>query len=195
MNTESPAPKKRWRYVKRCSDQTGEITSIYRTRGFDIEVLRDGRWTPADYRSWFHVREDPDYEWLTRQETSNLLNFLRTGQEGLPRRLDLQPTERYKKWKCPDCQTFTVVPIVIGLPGAEDMEAEAEGHIILQGCIVYGDEPDQPIACTQCGWFGEALRGKRVRQLSAPRAFQEPERSGTDHLDAPSVSSRRSKGR
>lgn len=161
----------RWRYAKRSDHFSGDIVSLFRVRGLNVQILREGNWEAANYRRWFDIIEDPEFEWLTRQETTNLHSYLRSGQEGTPPRLDLQPSERYKKWKCPDCQTFTVVPIVIGYPNPEDMEAEREGHIILQGCIVHGDEPEKPVACTACGWFGEQVRGNTIRAVQPSQAF------------------------
>ena len=61
---------------------------------------------------------------------------------------------------------------MIGYPNPEDMEAEREGHIILQGCIVHGDEPEKPVACTTCGWFGEYLKGKVIRALNLSKDFE-----------------------
>ncbi len=171
MISETKSQCSRWRYSKRIDHFSGEIVSLYRVRGLDVQILRDGKWVSANYRRWFDIIEDPEFEWLTRQETTNLHNFLRSGQEGIPPRLDLQPRERYKKWKCPNCQTFTVIPIVIGYPNPEDMEAEMEGHIILQGCTVYGDEPEKPVACTACGWFGEQIRGNSIRGLPPSKNF------------------------
>jgi hypothetical protein len=164
--------RKRWRYAKRFDCDTNEIVALYRLRGVDVEYFAEGKWFTASPKSWFNVQEDPDYEWLTHQETTNLHNYLRSGFTERPKRLDLEPPEQYKKWKCPNCGTYTVVPIVIGLPSNEDMEASMQGHIILQGCIVYGDEPSRPIACTTCDWFGEQVRGKKIQRTNPSRAFQ-----------------------
>lgn len=78
----------------------------------------------------------------------------------------------YARWVCPNCETLTVVPIVIGYPNIEDFEAAEAGHVILQGCIVYGDEPKHGVACTRCDWFGERLPGNRIRQIPRPQAFE-----------------------
>jgi hypothetical protein len=65
-----------------------------------------------------------------------------------------------------------VVPILVGFPDDEGFEAAEAGHVILQGCIVYGDEPKRGVACKQCDWFGERLPGNRIRQISRPQAFE-----------------------
>lgn len=173
MSDDEPFAGRRWRYVKRVNFNVDDdrIVGLFRFKGVDIERLVDGKWEPAHYRRWFDVHEDPEFIWLTKQETMNLHSWLRSGFEGIPERLDLEPAEQYRKWKCPNCHTFTIVPIVIGLPNPEDMEASMRGDIILQGCIVYGDKPDRPIACTRCGWFGEHVRGKKIRELPPSQAF------------------------
>lgn len=63
------------------------------------------------------------------------------------------------------------MPIIIGYPNLEDFEAAEAGHVILQGCIVFGDEPRQGVACTQCEWFGERLPGNKIREIARPQAF------------------------
>ena len=172
MSDSNPSAGRRWRYAKRVNfDDDDRIVSLFRFRGVDIEQLVNGRWVPAHHRRWFDVHEDPEFVPLTKQETTNLHSWLRSGFEAIPERLDLEPVERYRKWKCPNCDTFTIVPIVIGLPNPEDFEAAIRGDIILQGCIVDGDEPDRPIACTQCGWFGEHVAGKRIRELPRSQPF------------------------
>lgn len=175
MSSSSRRSGSRWRYAKRIDHFSGDIVSLFRVRGLDVQILRDGKWEPAHYRRWFDIIEDPEFQWLTRQETTNLHSYLRASRDGFPPRLDLEPAEQYRKWKCPKCDTFTIVPIVIGLPNPEDMEASMRGDIILQGCIVYGDEPDRPIACTHCGWFGEHIRGKKIRELPLSQAFAREE--------------------
>ena len=169
---ERPLSSKRWLCAKWLSGVDDSIIALYRTRGLEVECLSDGRWEPADPQDWFTIREQPGYEWLTRQEVINLNYYLRSGQTEIPQCLNLEPPERYRKWKCPTCGTYTIVPIVTGLPNPEDMEAAMEGHIILQGCIVYGDEPKRPVGCTTCGWYGEHLRGKTIRELPPSQAFR-----------------------
>lgn len=63
------------------------------------------------------------------------------------------------------------MPIVIGLPNAGDLEAGMAGYIILQGCVVYSDEPERPIACAACGWFGEQVRSNTIRAVPPSQAF------------------------
>ena len=164
MTSSGQRSVSRWRYAKRIDHLSGEIVSLYRVRGLDVQILRDGKWEAANYRRWFDIIEDPEFEWLSGQEASNLNNYLRCGQTEIPKRLDLEPALRYKKWKCPNCQTFTVVPAVVGLPGADLMEAERDGHVVLHGCTVFGDQSERPVACTECHWQGEHLRGKTLRQ-------------------------------
>ena len=85
--------------------------------------------------------------------------------------LDPESGDRYQKWVCPNCGTLTVVPILVGFPDDEGFEAAEAGHVILQGCIVYGDEPKRGVTCKQCDWFGERLPGNRIRQIPRPQAF------------------------
>lgn len=173
MTEEDPLTSKRWHYAKRLADDGTTIIALLRTRALDIQYLRQGRWVIAHYKDWFTIREDPFCEWLTIQERRNLLSYLACGQKELPRRLDLEPSERYRKWICPNCRTRTVVPIVIGLPSYEDMKAATEGHIILYGCVVHGDEPQRPVACTTCDWHGEHVKGTKVTMSQAPKSSNE----------------------
>ena len=172
MADQRQPPIQRWRYAKQLSGLDDSIIALFRTRGLEIEFLSDGTWRPTDARDWSAIREEPTYEWLSRQEVINLNYYLRSGETETPRRLNLEPPERYRKWKCPTCSSYTIVPIVIGLPNVEDMEAAMDGHIILQGCIVYGDEPKRPVGCTACGWYGEQVAAKKIRQLPPSQAFR-----------------------
>lgn len=164
MSTSGRRSGSRWRYAKRIDHSSGDIVSLFRVRGLDVQMLRDGKWEVANYQRGLDIIEDPDFEWLSRQEASNLHSYLRCGQIEIPKRLDLEPSLRYKKWECPNCRTFTVVPAVVGLPGADLMEAERDGHVVLHGCTVFGDQPERPVACTVCHWQGEHVRGKTLRQ-------------------------------
>jgi hypothetical protein len=163
---------RRWRYAKRCNVITDEIHKIFRTRGSETQVLHDGKWQALQGHAKTEFDAYQDLELLTPTEIRNLLVYLRTGQTDIPPRLDLEPRERYQKWKCPDCGTFTVVPVVVGLPSSDDDLAAREGHLILQGCIVYGDEPDQAVACTNCDWFGELIGNRTIRQIPRTEAFR-----------------------
>ena len=62
----------------------GDIVPLFRVRGLDVQIVRDGKWEAANYRRWFDIIEDPEFEWLTLQETINLHNYLRSAQEGTP---------------------------------------------------------------------------------------------------------------
>jgi hypothetical protein len=164
--------QKRWTYIKRISPD-GDVREVFRARGDDTQVLICGKWSPID-ASWLDVKTVPNLFVMTAREVSNLLSVLRAGQEDLPSRLELEPYEQYQKWKCPNCQTMTVVPILIGMPSEEVGQAAMRGDVLLQGCIVYGDEPDRPVGCTTCDWYGEHVRGATIRKLPPSRAF-EPE--------------------
>ena len=74
--------------------------------------------------------------------------------------------KRVKKWMCPGCGEEAVVPVIIGLPIHDDFEREQRGEVILAGCIMYGDEPDRPVQCRECGWYGEQLRGGTIREVT-----------------------------
>ena len=156
----------RWRYGKRVKVDSCRIVALFRERDFVVETLHLGKWVLTNNSRWFDVSEDSQFEWLSRQEASNLHSYLRCGQTETPERLDLEPSLRYKKWECPNCRTFTVVPAVVGLPGVDLMEAERDGHVVLHGCTVFGDQPERPVACTVCHWQGEHVRGKTLRQSS-----------------------------
>jgi len=162
---------RRWLYAKRFDFETGDIWALYRTRDSELQVLQQGKWRDITGNATVDLEGDPDHEWLRPTERRNLLAYLRTGQTDIPSRLDLEPAERYRKWKCPHCATFTVVPVIVGMPTPEVWEAAQEGHFIVQGCIVYGDEPDYAVACTTCDWFGELIRDRTIRQVARPRAF------------------------
>ena len=73
--------------------------------------------------------------------------------------------KRVEKWLCPSCGLERVVPVLIGLPTAEDGERARKGEVILHGCIVFGNEPDRPVQCTECGWYGERIRGGKIREF------------------------------
>ena len=49
---------------------------------------------------------------------------------------------------CPSCGAGDVVPVIIGMPGPELMEAEEAGDVVLAGCIVMPDQPNW--ACRIC---------------------------------------------
>lgn len=170
--TSQPRPeRRRWRYGKQFDEIDGLVLRVYRWRLDVPQVLRGHQWTNVDPEPWRDVSESPNFAWMGADETKNLLAFLRTGNPKIPGSFDLGPPERYQRWECPICLIYTIVPVVIGLPNPEDMEAAMRGEIILQGCIVHGDEPARPIVCTQCGWFGEHIRGRRIRQLPPSTAF------------------------
>lgn len=159
---EAPLPQgKPYKVV----DEYMRIISVYRTQDEKWECLEDGKWVSV---TDVVVYSGTNLVELTKCERENLAAFLKTGQEELPDRLDLEPRERYQRWKCPDCETFTVVPMVMGFPSELDMEAAERGEIILTGCIVRGDEPRRPVACTQCDWYGENTKTHHIRKLPAP---------------------------
>lgn len=74
-------------------------------------------------------------------------------------------TKKVKRWTCPSCGRHEVVPVIIGLPIGDDFEREMRGEVILAGCVVFGDEPDRPVQCRECGWHGEELRGGKIRAV------------------------------
>lgn len=164
--------RRQWRYTKVFDVVTGDIWVLHRSRGSQGQVLREGAWRNISGEDEHEMVLGTDQIELTPIERRNLFAFLSTGQTDVPARLDLEPNERYRKWKCPDCETFTVVPVISGLPTEDDGEASREGHIILQGCIVFGDEPSNAVACTTCGWFGEVLGGRKIRHVPRPEAFR-----------------------
>lgn len=163
---------KRWTYIKRVTLDS-DVIQVFRTRNDESQVLRSGEWETIGAQ-WLDGDRDSDLVEMTAREVSNLLSVIRAGYDDLPTRLDLKPRERCEKWKCPTCGTPTVVPILIGMPTEECGQAAMRGDVILQGCIVYGDEPDRPVGCTACGWYGEHVRGSTIRELPPSRAF-EPE--------------------
>ena len=164
----------RWRYAKQIQVVSEEVVSLFRVRGEEIEQWQAGKWELAEPELLTSIPNDWDLFWLSDQEYRNLHHLLGTGRLDLPVRLDLQPEERYLKWKCPECRTFTVVPIVIGLPNVEDMEASMDGHLILWGCIVHGFEPEHPVGCTSCDWTGERVARRKIRALRfIPESFFE----------------------
>jgi hypothetical protein len=172
VEPQAPRVLHRWRYAKRVDPVTGDIWVLFRLRDSQVEVLEDGKWRSTAGDSAIDLDWDPGFAWLSPIESRNLLAYLRTGQTDLPVHLDREPKERYQKWKCPNCGTFTVVPVVVGMPSFEDGEAAREGHLILQGCIFYGDEPKQAVACTTCDWFGELIRDRTILQIPRTRAFR-----------------------
>ena len=78
----------------------------------------------------------------------------------------MRTSQKYKKWPCPKCGTDTVVPAIIGMPGADLMELERDGHVILWGCSIFGNEPENPVQCTHCSWTGEIRKGKLFPMLT-----------------------------
>ena len=60
---------------------------------------------------------------------------------------------------CPFCGSRAAVPIVYGLPGRELEKAAERGELVLGGCMVSFDAPDQ--ACQDCGgaWQTGVLPG------------------------------------
>lgn len=172
MDKRQRKPTVKWGYAKRVEVISGEVVDLYRVRGNDVQEWLDGKWVTADAELLSSIPNDLDLFWLNDQEYRNLHHLLGTGRLDLPVRLDLEPEERYLKWRCPDCGSFTVVPIVIGLPNAEDMEASIDGHLILWGCIVHGFEPERPVGCTNCDWTGERVAGRKIRPLRfIPESF------------------------
>lgn len=158
----------RWRYMKHVDDESGKISRLFRVRGSDVEELQDGNWVSCPHERWPEVDEDNGRAWLTSTEAANLRTYLRCGQDGIPERLDLEIPECYMKWKCPNCDTFTIVPMIVGYPDMEAAEAERRGDIILVGCTIFGDEPDRPVGCTGCEWRGEHVRGRTIRITRPP---------------------------
>ncbi len=64
--------------------------------------------------------------------------------------------DTHLKWprsKCPSCGDYSVVEIVYGMPGPDLMDAEAEGLVILAGCIM--DDLAPGSGCVSCGWQEE----------------------------------------
>lgn len=145
---------------------------LFRARESETQVLQEGKWRELGGHAKIEFDAYLDLKLLTPIEIRNLLVYLRSGQTDTPTRLDLEPRERYQKWKCPVCGTFTVVPVVVGLPSSDDGQAARESHLILQGCIVYGDEPDQAVACTDCDWFGELIGDRTIRQIPRTEVFR-----------------------
>ena len=72
----------------------------------------------------------------------------------------------HPKLACPKCAADTVVPVVIGMPDADLMELARDGHVILWGCSIFGDEPENPVQCTHCSWTGEIRKGKLFPTLT-----------------------------
>ena len=154
------------------SDPTGAIRRIFRAGKGQVEELRGGEWT--------RLCDIEDSEWgsleklarkLSPLERQNLKAYLSTGQREIPGNLELSPPERFKKWRCPECETFTVIPIIIGLPSYEMMEAQKCGDVILWGCTMDGSEPLRPVGCTDCGWYGEHTRGRHIREIDPVRGL------------------------
>ena len=56
---------------------------------------------------------------------------------------------RKQKQKCPTCNSWNIVPIVYGMPGADLEEQEQRGEVILGGCVVTDNDPD--LCCKDCG--------------------------------------------
>lgn len=58
---------------------------------------------------------------------------------------------------CPSCGSTDVVPVLYGLPGGEAWKAEAEGRVVLGGCLPAGRSGDpvrdwgQHFSCRSCG--------------------------------------------
>jgi len=73
---------------------------------------------------------------------------------------------KYPKWACPKCATNTVVPAIIGMPDSDLMDLERDGHVVLRGCIVSGEQPQHPVQCTQCSWTGEIRKGNLFPALT-----------------------------
>lgn len=68
---------------------------------------------------------------------------------------------KFKKWPCPVCKTETVVPAIVGMPSGDLGDMAEAGHVILWGCSLMGNEPDDPVQCTSCSWTGE-IRNKTL---------------------------------
>lgn len=49
---------------------------------------------------------------------------------------------------CPDCGPVRVIPLLIGLPTHEAIEAAERGELALGGCVAYPDMPR--FICSQC---------------------------------------------
>lgn len=79
MNSRNRVTGSRWCYARRIDHFSGDIVSLFSVRVLDIQMLCEGKWEAANYRRWFDVIEDPEFECLSRQETTNLNNFLHSG--------------------------------------------------------------------------------------------------------------------
>ena len=114
------------------------IVDDYRSRGHDLWVRFNA--PGPDAVVWYYRSLITVYD-----KRRDLLNPLRIGELqrllGQLQRLLLRPD-------CPSCGAGDVVPIVIGLPGPDLMEAAERGEVVLAGCIVMPDQPNW--SCNRC---------------------------------------------
>ena len=56
--------------------------------------------------------------------------------------------------ECPTCSATNPIEILYGMPSEEMQHAEVEGHIVLGGCVISGNDP--AYQCRACGeQFGQ----------------------------------------
>ncbi len=65
---------------------------------------------------------------------------------------------------CPNCGSFSTVPIIYGLPVADDLERAQRGEFVLGGCLVglHDPDPDPNRCCTTCGTSFDSASGHIV---------------------------------
>ena len=64
------------------------------------------------------------------------------------RRLIGQLSSLLQRPDCPRCGAGDAIPVIVGMPSPELMEAEALGEVVLAGCVVMPDQPNW--ACRIC---------------------------------------------
>ena len=57
--------------------------------------------------------------------------------------------KRYRRPRCPKCDSAKTVPIVYGMPSYEAFKKQEEGRLVLGGCVIEDDSPDRH--CKKCG--------------------------------------------
>ena len=55
---------------------------------------------------------------------------------------------RRATYKCPNCDSRNIVPIIYGMPGMEAREEEMRGKVHLGGCCGTENDPDRH--CNDC---------------------------------------------
>lgn len=65
---------------------------------------------------------------------------------------------------CPSCGSLSTVPIVYGLPSADDLGRAQRGEFVLGGCLVglHDPDPDPTHCCTTCGASFDSASGRIV---------------------------------